>query len=74
MTNRLVGAALLIGLMTLVWRDWIEAFVGVDPDNHSGILEWLIVLGLLLAAAVVVTAARYTWRRLQPSTGTSSAS
>lgn len=52
-----------LGLVTLVWRDWIEAVFRLDPDRHSGALEWLIVLGLLLTAAVAGTAARVEWGR-----------
>jgi uncharacterized membrane protein YcjF (UPF0283 family) len=63
----IAGAALVLGLMTLVWRDWIEAVFGVDPDNHSGALEWLVVAGLLVVAAVMGTVARVEWRRLQPA-------
>jgi hypothetical protein len=61
----IAGAALFLGLLTLVWRDWIEAVFGVDPDNHSGALEWLLVAGLLVVAAVVGIVARFEWRRLQ---------
>ena len=36
--------------LTLLRRDWLEAVVGVDPDAHSGSLEWAIVLALLFLA------------------------
>lgn len=69
----IASAALILGLVTLVWRDWIEAVFGVDPDNHSGAVEWLVVAGLLVVAAVVGTAARFEWRRLQLAPGQSPA-
>jgi hypothetical protein len=61
------GAALLLALLTLVWRDWIEEIFGVDPDNHSGGLEWFIVVGLLVVAAALAVTARVEWRRLRPA-------
>ncbi len=50
-------------LITLVRRDWIEAFFGIDPDHASGSLEWLIVGGLLVVTVVLFSLARYEWRR-----------
>jgi hypothetical protein len=50
-------------LVTLVRRDWIEAVIGVDPDQHSGSLEWLIVGALLVATVALFALARYEWRR-----------
>jgi hypothetical protein len=53
----------LLGLVTLVWRDWIEMAFKVDPDHHSGALEWLIVFGLLFIAAIAGVLARAEWGR-----------
>ena len=61
-----VSAFLLV--LTLVWRDWIAVVLGVDPDNHSGSLEWTIVSALLVAALVLGFLARAEWRR--PGFGT----
>ena len=44
-------------VVTLLYRDWIEVVFGVDPDNRSGVLEWLIV-----GALFVVTIALFTLR------------
>jgi hypothetical protein len=60
------GLALLCGVLALVtvfWRDWIEALTGFDPDHHNGSLEWLIVGGLFAACVLVGRAARVEWRR-----------
>jgi hypothetical protein len=52
-----------LAILTLFWRDWIEAMSGFDPDRHSGSLEWAVVAGLLLACVFVGLAARSEWRR-----------
>lgn len=37
-------------LLTLLWKDWIELVLRVDPDRGSGSLEWSIAgVSLLLA-------------------------
>jgi hypothetical protein len=51
-------------LLTLLWKDWIEIIFGIDPDHHSGSLEWLIVSVALLATIVFAVLARLDWRRL----------
>lgn len=54
-------------LVTLVQRDWIEALFGIDPDQHNGSLEWLIVGGLLALTVMFVSLATYEWRRASVS-------
>jgi len=55
----------MLALLTVFWRDWIEALTGFDPDQHNGSFEWAIVVALLLVSAVVGSFARAEWRRLQ---------
>ncbi|MFE2476114.1 ABC transporter permease [Streptomyces sp. NPDC059389] len=58
-------------IVTLVWRDWIEEVFGVDPDQHSGALEWVVVALAACAALTFSLLARSEWRRakaLQPRT------
>jgi len=51
-----------LGVLTIVWHDWIEGLTGWDPDQHRGAYEWLIV-GVLIALAVMLgAAARRNWR------------
>jgi hypothetical protein len=60
------GLATLCGfsaVLTLFWRDWIEALTGVDPDRHNGSIESLIVAALATSCAVAAFAARGEWRR-----------
>jgi len=49
--------------LTLVSRDWIEVVFRVDPDQHSGSLEWLIVGVLAVISATLFVLARMEWRR-----------
>lgn len=53
----------ILFVITLVQRDWIETVFGVDPDNHSGALEWLIIGVLLIVTITLFTLASYEWRR-----------
>ena len=57
-------AALTGGLfvLTLFWHDWLEA-LGLDPDNHNGTVERLIVAGLGVLCVVFAVSARLEWRR-----------
>jgi hypothetical protein len=59
-TATLSGALLLL---TLLWRDWIERVFGVDPDQHSGSLEWIIVAAALMVTVSCSVVARSEWRR-----------
>jgi hypothetical protein len=58
------GAAGILGLLTLVWRDWIEAVFRVDPDHGDGSLEWMVVVVLLGLAVLLAGLGRRDWRRL----------
>jgi hypothetical protein len=60
------GVAIATGVMlviTLVRRYWIEVVFGIDPDNSSGTLEWLIIAALLVVTITLFTLASYEWRR-----------
>jgi hypothetical protein len=51
----------VLAFTTVVWRDWIEVVFGVDPDRHSGALEWAIVAALVVAALGFGGLARSAW-------------
>jgi hypothetical protein len=54
----------LLSIVTIFWRDWIEALTGADPDQHSGVVEWGVVLALAVLAGFLAMAARRDFRRL----------
>jgi hypothetical protein len=60
-------------LLTLAWRDWIERVFGLDPDAHSGSLEWAILIVLLAVTIAFAVHARSLWlRSLAPGETTAS--
>jgi hypothetical protein len=61
-----VGTGLL-AIVSLISREWIEVVVGVDPDQGSGVIEWLIVVGLAAATLSFSLLARAEWRRARVS-------
>ena len=61
-TSIAIATSILL-VITLVWKDWIEIVFRVDPDSHSGVLEWLIVGALLLVTIMCATLATYEWRK-----------
>jgi hypothetical protein len=60
------GVAVLttgLTLLTLLWRNWIEAAFGIDPDLNSGTLEWTVVGVLFVLSLALVALAQAEWRR-----------
>jgi hypothetical protein len=53
----------LLALLTVVWPDWIEGVLGVDPDHGNGAAEWAVVVVCLALAVACSLAARLEWRR-----------
>ena len=62
----IASAALFV--ITLLWKDWIEIVLRVDPDAGSGALEWAIVAVAVWSTLGFAALARSEWRRarLQP--------
>ena len=54
-----------LAVLTLISREWIEALTGLDPDEHSGSLEWLVVVICGLLAVTCSLLARRSWRRIR---------
>jgi hypothetical protein len=66
------GSATLAGfffVLTLVGRDWIEALLRVNPDGHSGAVEWLIALGFLVFSVMFARLARSEFRHMRAHPG-----
>jgi hypothetical protein len=59
------GVSSILFLVTLIWEDWIEIIFGVDPDEGSGALEWLIVIGFFVVAITASVLARREWHRAE---------
>lgn len=59
----LAAVATACFVLTLISREWIEIVFGVDPDESSGSLEWMITGALLIVAVVFIGLARAEWRR-----------
>ena len=59
----------VLGVITPLCPDWIEAISGWDPDQHDGSVEWMIACGLLLATIALFSVATFEWRRA-PSAAT----
>jgi hypothetical protein len=57
-----------LGLLTIVWHDWLEAF-GWEPDGGNGLVEWFIAAGLLAIALATGAAARGQIRRAAAERG-----
>ena len=59
----LAAVSVVFLILTLLWKDWIEIVFGMDPDHHSGSVEWLIVAVSLAVTVIFFVLARLEWRR-----------
>lgn len=55
--------AFALAMVTLFRRDWIEVVFHVDPDHHSGALEWVIIGSLLAISLMNSFLVRGYWRK-----------
>jgi Na+-driven multidrug efflux pump len=65
----LASVAGALALLTLAWPDWIEGVFGVDPDRHSGALEWALVAICCVISLAFSALARREWQRAAPAQG-----
>jgi len=50
-------------VVTLLWRDWAEVLLRIDPDQGSGAFEWIVVGALLMVTLGAFALAGREWRR-----------
>jgi hypothetical protein len=55
-------AAAALALLTLVWREWIEAIFRIDPDGGNGAAEWAAVGVLAVVSISCSLLAGREWR------------
>jgi hypothetical protein len=65
----LATASAFSAVLTIMWRDWIETVFRIDPDQHSGALEVLVVLTFVAATIACIALARREWRRTVAAPG-----
>ena len=58
----LATSSLVALVLTIVWREWIEALFGVEPDGGDGSAEWMVVLACTLVFLVSAASARVELR------------
>lgn len=60
-----IGACvtLILLVLSLISKEWIEIVFGVDPDNGSGSLEVALPLVCALATLLLGVLANRDWRR-----------
>ena len=61
--STVAAVAAILFVVTLVWREWIEAVFKIDPDGGDGSLEWAVVAVLCAASITLSVIARAEWRR-----------
>jgi hypothetical protein len=66
-------ASTLFAVITLAWKDWVEIVFKVDPDHHSGSLEWTIVAVAVAVTVIALAAARVEWRKAATAAAVASA-
>ena len=60
----MAGVIALWAGITLIWPDWIETTIGVDPDSGSGTAEWAVIIVLAAIAVVAAALARRDYLRV----------
>ena len=56
------SVGVLLFVLTLVWKDWIELVFRIDPDEGNGAAEYFVAFVLLAIVATSCWLARTEWR------------
>jgi hypothetical protein len=59
----LAAVSAFLGVLTLVWHDWIEGTFGYGPDHGNGSFEWELVIVCCALTVLFSVLARRQWRR-----------
>ncbi len=54
----------VLGVVTIFWRDWVEALTGWSPDHGSGSVEIGLIAVLFMTSVSCTVVARRTSHRL----------
>jgi Flp pilus assembly pilin Flp len=46
------SVGVLLFVLTLVWKDWIELVFRVDPDEAQGLVEYGLIIALVAVLAI----------------------
>ena len=55
--------SLLLLILTLAWKDWIEIVFDVDPDSGDGSFEAVLTIATVLTFVICMAAAWWDYRR-----------
>ena len=55
----------ILGLITVVWPDWIELLSDWDPDQHDASVDWMVAGGFLAFAAAMAIMATIELRTVR---------
>jgi len=58
----------LLLMLTLVWPEWLELVLRIDPDDGNGAAERAVVTLCALVALAAVALARVDWQRARATT------
>jgi hypothetical protein len=51
-----------LAVLTLVWHDWAESLLGIDPDAGNGAFEIAVTVVVGVVSLALAVGARAEWR------------